>query len=115
MENTESNQAGKRITIRTKNETVYTRPEKLTHLIGEGYLSTVHCDDGSSITVARLLKSFESFLYGYGFIRVNQNTIVNINYIEKTQHRDRYTLRLYGGLEIIVSRRRVKEFKELLG
>lgn len=115
MENTELNQAGKRIPIRTKSETVYIKLEQLTHLIGEGYLSTVHCNDGSHITVASLLKSFEALLNGHGFIRVNHNTIVNVKFIEKTKRKDRHTLQLYGGHEVIVSRRRVKELKVLLG
>lgn len=41
-----SKQSGSRIPLRTKSETVYVKPEEVTHLECKGYLSTVHCKNG---------------------------------------------------------------------
>jgi two-component system, LytTR family, response regulator len=115
MENKDSNRAGKRIKIRTNNETVYIKPEQVRHLTCDGYLSTVHCADGNNFTVVKTLKNFEAILSDHGFMRVHHNAIVNTAHIQKIMRNGQYSLGLANRKHVAVSRRKVKELKDFIG
>lgn len=57
--------------------------EVITHLVCDGYITTIHLYNKKPIVISKILKHFESELNEFGFIRANNNTIVNLKYLEK--------------------------------
>jgi DNA-binding LytR/AlgR family response regulator len=109
-----SKQRDKKLVIKTRNKTWLVNIESITHLTCDGYITRIYFVDQKVITVAKLLKEFETELQDYGFLGANYHTIVNIKHITGmfgvlTKKR----LLIYGS-EIIISRRRQHLFKEYL-
>lgn len=106
-------QRDKKLVLKEKNTIKQISMDKITHLICDGYLTSVYTIDNKTITVSKLLKCFEIELSQYGFIRVNHNALVNVNNIIEFQKGNKRCLILSNKKEVKVSRRKLCLFKEV--
>ena len=79
----------------------------ITHLICDGYITNLFLSNKERITVSKLLKRFEEKLTGYGFARVNRNTIVNKRHISKISFSKTSRFVFVNDTKIKISRRRL--------
>ena len=114
MEWDTSKQIGKKITIETKNKVLCFDIERIKYIICDGHYCNVHLIDESEHRVRRSLKYFKQELEKIGFLHANRNTLVNARYINDAQFSNiKRTLhvKVIRTEPIIVSRRKVSEFK----
>jgi two-component system LytT family response regulator len=64
--------------------------------------------------VSRTLKEFDDMLNGFGFIRVHQSHLVNIDFIDKFDKREGGYLILRNKASVPVSSRKKEELIKLL-
>ncbi len=107
-------QRDKTVIVKEKGEIHQVEMEKITHITCEGYLSSIHLINREEpIKVSKLLKLFETELLEFGFLRANNNTIVNIKNIASFKNRDKHTITLRSNKQIKISRRKLYLFKAI--
>ena len=107
-------QRDKKLVVVEKSKTKLIDIDVITHLECDAYITTIHLLRQKSICVSKLLKYFEDELAVVGFIRVNNNTIVNPKYISEISSSEGKRIILLNNSKIKVSRRRSYIIKELL-
>ena len=105
-------QENKRIKIKTKTKTNFLILKTITHIECNGYVSTVNTIDKGAFVVSRLLKSFETELADYGFLRANRSIIVNLAHVEGYRSGKNRSLELVNDIKVNISRRRVYIFRD---
>ncbi|MFH0893577.1 MAG: LytTR family DNA-binding domain-containing protein [Bacteroidota bacterium] len=70
-----------KITIRTSDSLQYINIEEIIRLQSERNYTSFYLKNGKSILVSKTLGDFESLLDGYGFLRVQQSHIINVQYV----------------------------------
>ena len=81
----------------------------------DGYLSTVHLiDTDKTETFSILLKEIEEKVKGYGFCRINRNTLVNLKYFKSFVNGRKRCFVTSNCCEMKVSRRKWQVFKKSL-
>lgn len=65
------------------------------------------------LVVSRTLKEFENLLSEYGFFRVHQSHLININYISRFEKTDGGYLVLTDGSQVPVAKRKKEELMQL--
>lgn len=107
-------QATERIILTEKHRTSFVEVGKITHLVCDGYVSTLYLEHSSPMVIARMLKQFEQTLLAYQFIRINRNTLINPMYVETMEKRGaQYYLKVKDCF-LPVSRRKVSIVKAIL-
>ena len=76
--------------------------------------TTFHFSGDDKILVSKSLKDYESLLNEYGFYRVHQSFLVNLNHIKKVDKTDGGFVIMKNKKEIPVSLRQMKKLIELL-
>ena len=108
-------QRNKTVIVKQRGETHQLEMEKITHITCDGYLSSIHLiDKEESIKVSKLLKLFEEELIEYDFIRVNNNTLVNIKNIASVKNKEKQIIINSTNQQIKISRRKLHLFKSFL-
>ena len=88
--------------------------EDIIFVEGEGNYSYLHTKDGKRFLVSKTLKCFELMLGTTSFMRIHKSSIVNIHYLKEISiEADRY-VRLSSGVEVAISRRKVREVYQAL-
>ena len=113
IEKNYSCQSDKKLVLKEKNTIKQIDMDKITHLMCDGYLTSVYTIDNKTITVSKLLKKFEIELSQYGFIRVNHNALVNVHNIVEFQKGYKRCIILSNKKEVKVSRRKLCLLKEV--
>ncbi len=111
MEFDYSEQLNKKIRISEKNKSTWVEVESISHLVCEGYLTTIHLTTNESITCSMLLKQFQEILDVYGFLRANRNTLVNGKHIDCIIFKKGKRSIFINNIEVKVSRRKAFLFK----
>ena len=88
--------------------------ENITHITCNAYHTTIYTIDYKTITISKRLKSFETELCKYGFIRANYNVLVNVKNIMEFQKKNKRCIILSNKEQVKVSRRKLCLFKEFL-
>jgi len=107
-----SKQIGKKIAVCEKTRTTLIGIDTITHLICDCYVTTLYHTDQEPISSSKLLKHFEVELNEFGFLRVNNNTIINPNHISGIEFSCQRKILHINHSEIKVSRRRAYLFKK---
>lgn len=85
------------------------------YMESEGNYTTIHLENSQNIVSSRNLGDYETMLKQAGFYRIHNSTLININHIKEYIRGDGGSIILKNGDELDVSKRRKKEFLELLG
>jgi len=86
--------------------------ESIVYIRREGYLTTLYLNTGVKVYEIKSLKEFDKELFGMGFFRIHKNTIVNGRYITEIGSMGKQKKVKLGEIELIVSKRRLKSFKD---
>ncbi len=87
-------------------------PDSITFMEGEGNYTFIYTNAGKKYLVSRTLKSLSEHLTS-NFIRVHKSYVVNANYVEEQLVHDRI-LKMAGGKEVMISRRKLREISGIL-
>jgi len=100
------------IVVHFKGDTIIIPPKTITLLEGLGNYTIIHTESGRRFVVSKTLKLVSQNLKK-NFIRVHKAYIINSDFIISRVDDDRL-LKLAGGKEVSVSRRKIKETTLLL-
>ncbi|PWJ60640.1 LytTr DNA-binding domain-containing protein [Dyadobacter jejuensis] len=95
------------IAVQTMGHTSYIPVDVIVFLQGEGNYSYIYTSCGKRYLVSKTLKSLSESLTS-NFIRVHKSYLVNAKYVVDRTDDDRI-LKLAGGREVVVARRKIKE------
>ena len=87
---------------------------ELLYCIGESCYTTFYFADKRNIVITKLLKDVEQILIKNNFLRINKNSLVNLNYIKSYCLGKEAKVILTNNVELTISRRKKVEFKENL-
>ena len=110
-----SSQRNKTIILKEKGKVHQISIEDIVYVKCESYISTVHTfGSGKTVSCSILLKDIEEKVNGYGFCRINRNTLVNLKYFDSYISGKKRCLKTTTGLEMNVSKRKWSILKKLL-
>lgn len=101
------------IIIPNGNRQVIIPTDQLMCIEGSGNYAFLYTSDGKRYLVSKTLKSYAAILDQLTFVRVHKSWIINLKFLQDFCEYDR-SLRLRGGREIAISRRRIREVCEIL-
>lgn len=108
-----SKQRDKTIVLKEKGKARQFFIENIIYVECDGYVSTVHLNNGEEQeSFAILLKEIEKKVNGYGFFRINRNTIVNLKYFKSFVAGRKRCFETRNGIEMKISRRKWCVFKK---
>jgi len=108
-----SKQKDKKLAIAEKKRTNFIDIDAITHIQCDGYITTIYLTNDKPIVVSKLLKLFENELIEHGFIRANNNTVVNPRHIKGIYTTSCGKNVEINNIHIKISRRRLFLFKNL--
>ncbi len=76
------------------------------------YICTVYLTD-EKITISKQLKTFESDLQPFGFIRINRSTLINLLHLKRFFY-DTKEIVMTNDISFSISRRKITAFKKEL-
>lgn len=101
------------IIIPNGNHQVVIQTDQLMCMEGCGNYTFLYTNDGKRYLVSKTLKSYAAILDDQVFLRVHKSWIINLKYLQEFCEYER-SLKLRGGREIAISRRRIREVCEVL-
>ncbi|WP_428667960.1 LytR/AlgR family response regulator transcription factor [Runella sp.] len=101
------------IIIPNGNHQVVIQTDQLMCMEGCGNYTFLYTNDGKRYLVSKTLKSYAAILDEQMFLRVHKSWIINLKYLQEFCEYER-SLKLRGGREIAISRRRIREVCEVL-
>ncbi len=102
------------IPIQCIKNTIFLAPPDITCLEGEGNYTYIYTYSGKKYLVARTIKNLHMSLnYNSGFVRIHKSYLINTHHIVDYANQDR-TIRMAGGKEVQISRRKSREINEIL-
>ena len=107
-------QQNNKLVLKTKGILNFIEMDKITHLTCEGSLTTVYTINNSDFVISKILKHFERELLNFGFIRANNNTIVNMMHVKEIKSSPNLKMYLTNDIEIKISRRKLYLFNEFI-
>ena len=90
-------------------------PSEILRFQGSGSYSEVYMLNGDMLVLSQNLKRMEELVAESGFFRVHRSHLINLRYVKRFIHQDGGFIELEDGTNIEVSRRKMPEFKALLG
>ena len=110
-----SNQRNKTIIMKEKGKLHKIAIEDIVYVECQSYVSTVHTfAKGKKVSCSILLKDIEEKVNGYGFYRINRNTLVNLKYFDSYVSDKKRCFKTTTGVEMNVSRRKWCILKEYI-
>ena len=104
--------SGTPILIQFMGRPISISPDTITFMEGEGNYTFIYTNAGKRYLVSRTLKSLSEHLTD-NFIRVHKSYVVNAHYVVEQLVHDRI-LKMAGGKEVMVSRRKFREITGIL-
>lgn len=101
------------ILILNGNRQMMISTDQLVCMEASGNYTFVYTIDGKRYLVSRTLKSYVALLEQFSFVRVHKSWLINTKYLQGFCEYDR-SLKMRGGKEIAISRRRFREVKGVL-
>lgn len=77
------NNLDKRITLNTTNSVYSIKIKDITYCKSEKNYTELYLDNGKKLLISKTLKDFELMLIDFGFFRVHQSYLVNMNFISR--------------------------------
>ncbi len=114
IENYKNSNQDKKIIINTTDNLFVIEVKKLIRCESSENYTHIFIDGKDRITVAKTLKEFEEMLTSYGFFRLHQSHLVNLNFVEAYEKKSGGYARLLSGERIPVSSRRKENFLKAL-
>ncbi len=109
-----SGQTKKKIVLKTA-ESIFLVPiQNIVRCEADCNYTWVHFDNQPKLLISKSLKYFEEMLNGFGFIRVHQSHLININHVVKVDKIDGGMLVFDGNVKIPISVRKRKELFDML-
>ena len=110
-----SKQRDRTIMLKGKGRISQFHIENIVYIECDAYLSTIHLNGADKPeTFSILLKDIEKKVIGYGFYRINRNTIVNLKYYNCLINGNRRCFISRNGKELKVSRRKWCNLKKIM-
>lgn len=85
------------------------------YLSSDGNYTTIYLNDKQKIVSSKNLGDYESLLDNLHFFRIHHSTIINLSHIKEYLKGEGGSVILTDGSELDVSKRKKKEFLELIG
>lgn len=101
-----------KVILKEKGKSKLIDMDKITHIICDGYITTIYTTVNEDITISKLLKHFEIEFAGCGFMRINRQTLVNLKNVESINYGQKRNLVLVTGTIINVSVRKIVLLKK---
>ena len=106
----------KKIVLRTSESIHLVNVQDIMHCQSDGNYTNIYLHGGKKLIVSRTLKEFEQMLEPYGFFRLHQSHLMNLNYLDHF-NREREHVVLRNDTSLPVSSRKkdqlLKIFKDL--
>lgn len=103
-----------RISVQCVSSTIHLSAPEITYMVGEGNYTYIHTSSGKKYLVSKTIKNLHSHLnQSENFIRVHKSYLINTRHITNYINQDR-VIKMTGGKEVYVSRRKSKEVKQIL-
>jgi len=106
----------KKIVLRTSESIHLVNVQDIMHCQSDGNYTNIYLHGGKKLIVSRTLKEFEQMLEPYGFFRLHQSHLMNLNYLDHF-NREREHVVLKNDTSLPVSSRKkdqlLKIFKDL--
>jgi len=111
LRNQESSQ--KKIALKTTEAIHLIDVKDIVRCNSDGNYTNFIIDNNKSLMVSKTLKEFEELLVPYGFVRIHQSHLINVNFIEKYDKRSGGFIVLKDGAEVPVSTRKREELLKI--
>jgi len=92
----------------------FVEADKIIHCVSESNYTNIYLVDGQKMVISKTLKEIEELLKDYGFLRVHNSHLVNLNRIKKYQRGSGGLLVMDNGDHVQVSRSKKSEFLDSL-
>ncbi len=102
----------RKIRVPSQNGFILVDTNELVRIQADNSYCDLYLADGRKLTVSKGIGLFESILDQQWFKRVHQSHIVHLKFVEEFTLENGGLLRLKDGTEVMISRRRLKTFKE---
>lgn len=107
----------KKIVLKTFESIYLVDIQKIVRCESGGAYTYFYLNDGKKITISKLLKEYDELLQDYGFFRVHQSHLINLNYIDRFDKKAGGTLIMKDGVCVPVSYRKkeslLKSFEDI--
>ena len=110
----ESKNQEDRIALTTNEGIEFIEIKNIIHIESSSNYSKIFFLNGKTMVVTKLLKDFEDMLAPYGFYRIHNSHLINLNYIKKYVRGDGGQVIMQNGESIDVARRKKDEFLKLI-
>ncbi len=89
--------------------------KEILYLMSEGNYTSIFLENSQKIVSSKNLGEYETLLENLHFYRIHHSTIINLSHIKEYLKGEGGSVILSNGTELDVSKRKKKEFLELLG
>ncbi|MCP1382529.1 LytR/AlgR family response regulator transcription factor [Runella salmonicolor] len=89
--------------------------KEILYLVSEGNYTTIYLDNKQKIVSSRNLGDYEALLENLQFFRIHHSTLINLAHIREYLRGEGGSVLLTDGTELDVSKRKKKEFLEVIG
>jgi two-component system LytT family response regulator len=110
IENFNRNNQNKKIILNTNTNIYVIEIKDLVHCESVGNYTTVYIKGMKDVMISRTLKDFEGMLAPYGFFRVHQSHLINMEYVETYEKKGGGRVKLKTGEVLAVSSRKKDNF-----
>lgn len=114
FENMEGKQNQKKIVLKTAESIHLVALSSIVRCESDCNYTRVYFDNQPKILISKSLKYFEDLLTNYGFIRVHQSHLVNLNFVSRIDKVDGGVLVFYDGTQVPVSVRKREQLFKLI-
>ena len=114
FENMEGKQNQKKIVLKTAESIHLVALSSIVRCESDCNYTWVYFDNQPKILISKSLKYFEDLLTNYGFIRVHQSHLVNLNFVSRIDKVDGGVLVFYDGTQVPVSVRKREQLFKLI-
>ena len=104
----------KKIVLKTSEQIFVISLKDIVHLEADKNYTFFHLSDGKKVLVSKTMKDYEELLSEYGFIRVHQSHLINLDFIDRYEKRDGGYVVMKNNVSIPVSTRKREELIDLL-
>jgi len=95
-----------KVVLTTTKEYFIVESDDIVRCQSDSYYTNFFLNNGEEIFVSKTMKEYENLLSDFGFVRVHNSHLVNINYIKSFKRKEGDYLIMKDGAKVPVSRRR---------
>lgn len=114
FENMEGMQNQKKIVLKTAESIHLVALSSIVRCESDCNYTWVHFEKQPKILISKSLKHFEDLLASYGFIRVHQSHLVNLNFVSRIDKVDGGVLVFFDGAQVPISVRKREQLFKLI-